>query len=40
MTDLRVNYSALEHSEQSLQRIATELENAEAHQHAYADIWG
>ncbi len=38
--DLKVNYAALDNSEQALQRIAAELENAEANRDADAGIWG
>ncbi len=40
MTDLKVNYTSLDDSERSLQRIATELEGADARRAANADIWG
>ena len=40
MPDLKVDYATLDQSERSLQRIATELEGAEARRHANAGIWG
>jgi hypothetical protein len=40
MADLTVDYATLEHPEQSLQRIATELDGADAHRDADAGIWG
>jgi hypothetical protein len=40
MVDLKVNYASLDSSEQSLQRIATELEGADAQRAANADVWG
>jgi hypothetical protein len=40
VADPKVSYTVLEQSEESLQRIAAELEGAEARQHANADIWG
>lgn len=40
MADLKVDYTALNDSERSLQRIATELEGADARRDANARIWG
>ncbi len=40
MADLKVNYATLDQSEQSLRRIASELEGAEARRHANERIWG
>ena len=40
MPDLKVDYATLDHSERSLQRIATELEGADARRDANARIWG
>lgn len=40
MADLKVNYQALDQSEQVLARIATELENAVARRSANEGIWG
>ncbi len=40
MADLKVDYASLDNSEQSLQRIATELEGADARRAANADVWG
>ncbi|MGH3800348.1 MAG: hypothetical protein ACRDTD_09500 [Pseudonocardiaceae bacterium] len=40
MVDLKVNYPTLDHSERSLQRIATELEGADTRRDANAGIWG
>lgn len=40
MVDLRVSYATLDHSEQTLHRIATELEGADKRRDANAEIWG
>lgn len=40
MVNLKVDYAALDDSERSLQRIATELEGADARRDANAKIWG
>ncbi|MGH3720372.1 MAG: hypothetical protein ACRDRI_16315 [Pseudonocardiaceae bacterium] len=40
MPDLTVDYSTLEHSEQSLRLIATELDGADARRDENAGIWG
>lgn len=40
MADLKVNYRALDQSEQVLDRIARELENAGARRDAHEGIWG
>lgn len=40
MVDLKVNYTTLDQSERSLQRIITELESADARRDANAGIWG
>ena len=40
MTDLRVDYSWLDQSQTSLQRIASEFSSAEATRDELAAIWG
>ena len=40
MVDLKVSYASLDSSEQSLQRMATELEGADARRAANVDVWG
>lgn len=40
MTDLRVDFSLLDQSQTSLQRIAQEFESAEATRDELATIWG
>lgn len=40
MADLKVNYRALDQSEQVLGRIAREFENAGARRDAHEGIWG
>lgn len=40
MADLKVNYAALDSSEESLLRIATELDGADTRRDANADVWG